>query len=220
LVFFDDLIDPFYVKLDNTYADPSKYAQGQIFFADVPYSEEQKQYWRPSGYDKQTSTSATSFNIVQNAADLFKRNLPLYTPKLEVNEEFAVVRAKRRPVLLMALPGSGVLGKLAKHHLVVPRFGAVKGNSDQPKLPPDVMRRVRTLEYPDLLFSPSHPDVLTKDGIFANYLMQPIPLSRLEATQYALAPSVLKVFRCQILHRCFGIYNEEYAEWREMFLNQ
>jgi hypothetical protein len=219
VIFFDELVDSFYKKLGPGHTDPSNFCLGQVLFAAVPYSDEQKQYWRPVGYDKLTTTSATQFNIVGGGTDLFRRALPLHTPKLEVSEEFLVVRAKRRPVVLVARPGVGVLGRLSKHHLVIPRYGAVKGSSDQPKLSEDVVNRVRSLEYPELFFSPAEAPTLSKDGFFATHLLQPIPLSRLEATPLCLGDQAVTVLTGQVLHHCFGTYEGGYADWREMLLN-
>jgi hypothetical protein len=219
VVFFDELIEDFYVTLSSSCRNPEQFQQGQIFFAAVPYSDEQRQYWRPANYDKLTQTNAKDFNILGGATDLFRRQLPLYVPKLEVNEEFLVVRAKKRPVVLIARPGTGILGRLAKHHLVIPRYGAVKGKSEQPKFPQEVVNRIRTLEFPDVLFTPASAPVLAQDGFFASHLLQPLPLSQLDPTNLALGPKALTVLCGQILHRCFGVYSGEYADWREMLLN-
>lgn len=142
--------------------------------------------WRPVNYDKLTQTQASEFNIVGGGTALFQRQLPLKVPKLETNEELVLTRAKIRPVVLLALPGSGILGKLARHHLVIPRYRAVKEGSGQSKLSPELINRIRTLEFPDVLFTPAHDPQLTKDGFLASHLLQPIPLSHLQAVDLAL----------------------------------
>jgi hypothetical protein len=46
---------------------------------------------------------ASQFRITTAGQDAFKRTLPLHVPRLETNEEFVVVRAKVRPVILIQI---------------------------------------------------------------------------------------------------------------------
>jgi hypothetical protein len=51
--------------------------------------------------DEPTKTLAREFQLQAAGKDAFRRAYPLHVPKLETNEEFIVIRAKRRPVILM-----------------------------------------------------------------------------------------------------------------------
>jgi hypothetical protein len=219
-LFFDDLVDSFYRRLGPHHRDPARFEPGQIFTAPVGYTVEQRQYWRPVGYDQLTQTQAAQFNVVGHAPDLFRRRFPLYAPPLATDEEFIVVRAKRRPVVLFATPTGNLAGApLIHHHLVIPRYGVVKGPSDLPKYPPEIITRIRSLEFPEMLFTPAEPP-LTKDGLLRIDLLQPIAKNHLEPTDLCLGSQALTVLRGQVLHRFLGRCEGDYAGWREMLLNQ
>jgi hypothetical protein len=57
-------------------------------------SAQTRHFWPES--NEPTKTMASSFRITAAGADAFQRPLPLQVPKLEMNEEFPVIRAKKR----------------------------------------------------------------------------------------------------------------------------
>src|SRR5438309_11669873 len=98
-LFLEDLVDPFYETVGQTFRN--LYVRGQILYTHISYSQQNRELWRPTGLDL-SATAATSFRSVAAPGDAFNRSAPLHTPRLETNEEFPVVRAKRRPVILMS----------------------------------------------------------------------------------------------------------------------
>lgn len=179
-------------------------------------------FWRPVNYDSLTQTQASHFNAVGGAGDLFRRRFPLYAPQLASDEEFPVIRAKRRPVVLLSRP-LGTLGSHAsyRHHCVVlPRFGLIKGASGQAKYPPELVARIRALEFPDLFFTPAETPHLDRDGALRLDLLQPVPASELgDPLPLALNPEVLELLFGQFKFRLFGEYGGRYQEVRELLLN-
>ena len=90
LPFLDEEIQA-HRKLSKVSADVSTFELGQIVWAVVPYCEEQKQFWRPTASDD-SKTSASTFQMVGGGTDLFKRPLPLHTPRPRSEEFFRLVR--------------------------------------------------------------------------------------------------------------------------------
>lgn len=216
LPFLDEEIQTHH-KLPKVSMDVSTLALGQIVWAVVPFIEEQKQYWRPTSSDE-SRTSASTFQIVGGGGDLFKKSLPLHTPKLKSEEEFLVVRGKIRPVILLARCLSESAPKVwAKHHhLVIPRFTVVNKETGQAKVDKTFMNRVRRLEYPQFLFSPADSP-LDRDGLFRVDLLQPIPKSHFrEPTPLALTEEMLAILRGQVRHLTAGDVSGDYGEWRAL----
>jgi len=220
-VFFDEIATRFYVQLPLGFHKPENFRPGQFFSATISFTGENRMFWRPVNYDALTQTQATHFNVVGGAPDLFRRKFPLYAPPLASDEEFPVTRGKRRPVVLLSRP-LGNLGGTAsyRHHCVVlPRFGLVKGASKLPKYSPEVVARMRALEFPDVFFTPAETPHLDRDGALRLDLLQPVPSSDLEPLPIALDPYVLEVLQGQFRFRLFGEYGGKYAEARETLLN-
>jgi hypothetical protein len=220
-VFFDELFAPFYVQLGPGHHTPENFRPGQVFHATISFTGENRMYWRPVGYDSLTQTQASQFQVVGGASDLFRRRFPLYAPQLASDEEFPVIRAKRRPVILLSRPlGNLGAGASYRHHCVVlPRFGLIKGASGRPKYPPKTVSRMRALEFPDVFFTPLEAPHLDRDGALRLDLLQPVPSSDLEPTPLALSPDVMEVLFGQFRFRMFGEYGGRYAEVRELLLN-
>jgi hypothetical protein len=113
------------------------------------------------------------------------------------------------------LPGASY-----RHHCVVlPRFGLIKGASGQPKYPPEIVARMRALEFPDVFFTPAETPHLDRDGALRLDLLQPVPSSDLTPTPLALSAPVLEVLLGQFRFRMLGEYGGKYAETRELLLN-
>jgi hypothetical protein len=214
LPYLDEEIET-YRKLGKVSSDVSTFEIGQIVWAIVPFCEEQSQYWRPTAVD-QSKTIASTFNIVGGGGDLFRRQLPLHTPKLTTSEEFLVVRGKLRPVVLLAKCATPDAPKVwaRHHHLVVPRFTIVNKDTGQPKLDKAILDRARRLEFPQFLFSPGDPP-LERDGLFRVDLVQPIPKTHFrQPTALALSNEALDVMRGQLSHLLCDQVAGPYQIWR------
>jgi hypothetical protein len=100
-MYVDEYIgDGFFKQLPLGYHQ--HFSFGQIFWTHAYYPHEHLELWRPIlDANEPTKTIATQFQITAAGQDAFRRNIPLAAPKLETNEEFVVLRAKKRPVLLV-----------------------------------------------------------------------------------------------------------------------
>ena len=217
--FLEDLCDPYYVEVQGQYRNPACLRLGQVCWAPVAFTEEQHRFWRPANYDD-TRTCASQFAIVNGAPDLYNRALPLQAPPLETTEEFLVVRSKRRPVVLLAFPRADVPLRYRHHILAAPCFSVLKKESDLPKIPPDQLLRIRSLEFPEVFFLPGCPPRLEKDNVLRLNLMQPIARGHLDPTPIELSPDVLQVLLGQLEHCLTGRYETPYSTAREMLLQE
>jgi hypothetical protein len=216
-----ELIKPFYVKLADTYR--SQLVVGQICVTSVLYTYENRQIWRPLGLDN-SGTSATFFNVEAEPGDAYRSNTLLHTPRLEAYEEFPVVRAKRRPVIVL-IPKqdeinlkehSGMIKVNKKLVTVAPCYSVVN-ELDECKTDKSFLERVSNLEFPHFMFLPR--DVcITKDSLLRLDSIHHTFYPHLEPKQYALAPDVVKILQGQ-LERIFATANgDAYVEARNILL--
>src|SRR5438552_2765304 len=125
-MFIDEWFEnDFYKKLPLGYH--KTFSFGQLFLTHAYYPHEHLELWRPVvDPNEPTKTIASQFRITTAPQDAFKRTIPLSAPKLETNEEFIVIRAKRRPVVLLQEPSSwsgidnrGYRGKIGRPRALV-----------------------------------------------------------------------------------------------------
>lgn len=161
--------DGFYKKLPLGYHNDANFCFGQVFWTHAYYPHENLELWRPvMDPAEPTKTVASQFRITTAGQDAFKRTLPLHVPRLETNEEFIVVRAKIRPVILIQteLPLAGVdnrgyRGKIQRRRTLVAQvFGLADSVTREPQFSPAFVDRVRKMEFPQLMFLPEKPGVI------------------------------------------------------------
>lgn len=224
-VFLDDLIDPFYQRLGADFR--RSVARGQIFRIHVGYTRENLEVWRPTNYDE-SQTSASQFRQLAAPGDAFARTAPLHTPRLETNEEFLVVRAKRRPVIMLSptppapevprMRGGGRIHRPLA--LVVPIYSLANRHTGEPKYPAVFIERLRTLAYPEFLYLPPLPGVLHTPSYARVSELQAIVQPHLDATDGRLSDTSLAVLQAQILYLTTGRYEAPLHTYREELLHQ
>jgi hypothetical protein len=150
----------FYQKLPLDYRNNHRF--GRIFWTHVYYPHENLQLWRPVDLDQTepTRTMASQFRIVPAGADAFKRPFPLHTPPIRSREEFVVIKAKRRPVVLVQATAplhsgenKGYKAKFSRPLCLVAQcFSIVDRETERTKFDPALIERVRLLEFPQIMF--------------------------------------------------------------------
>lgn len=224
-VLLEHLIDPFYERVGSTFRNA--YARGQIFFVPIGYTREHLELWRPSAYDA-SRTTASAFQLAQAPGDAFARDVPLHTPKLETNEEFIAVRAKRRPVILLSpappdpqVPrvraGGRVYRRLA---MVVPAYSLVNRHTGQPKYHPTFVENLQILAYPEFFYLPPYPGVLAFPSYARVSELQAVYEPQLDARDAKLSEETLRVLQDQVLYLTTGRYEGALADYREQLMNQ
>lgn len=224
-VFLDHLIDPFYRPIGPSFRH--SYQRDQVFFAPIGYARENVEVWRPQDYDV-SRTSVTRFSLVPAPGDRFAHATPLHTPRLETNEEFLGVRAKIRPVVLLAqapadpgvVPvrgGGRVHRRLA---LVVPVFSLVNRYDETLKYPVQFVERMRMLAYDEFLYLPTHPGVLRFPSYARIGEVQPVYQPHLDARDLRLADEALAVLQGQMTFLTTARYVSAYSAYREQLLHQ
>jgi hypothetical protein len=170
---------------------------------------------------------ATQFRITAAGQDAFRRTLPLQVPRLETNEEFLVLRAKVRPVVLIQteLPLAGVenrgfRGRIQRRRTLVAQvFGLADTKTGASEFNPSFVDRVRKMEFPQLLFLPQQAGIFDVDSMLRLDESQSVFVPRLDARQFCLADDVASILRNQINFMLTGAGPSDYTELRETLLN-
>jgi hypothetical protein len=176
-----------------------RFSFGQFFRTHAYYPHEHLELWRPvPDPNEPTKTIASQFQIVTAGKDAFRRGIPLASPKLETNEEFLVVRAKIRPVVLVmpesapfGVDNRGYRGRVQRHLCLVGQvFGLVDLKTGREEFNPSFVERVRKMEFPQLIFLPARPGFLEVDSLLRLDELQSIFTANLDPTQLALGDEV------------------------------
>jgi hypothetical protein len=218
-----EYISPFYVKLANDYA--SKLVFGQICVTAVLYSYENREIWRPVGLDA-SGTSATTFKIEAKPGDAYRSGSLLHTPKLEAYEEFPVLRAKRRPVIVLVpqqdqinLKEHAWMMKVNKKFVTVAPCYSVVNELNECKTDKSFLERVSNLEFPHFMLLPNDA-CMPKDSLLRLDSIHHTFHPHLEPKQFALAPDIVKILLGQ-LERIFSTGNgDAYVAAREILMSK
>jgi hypothetical protein len=226
-MFIDEYFaDGFYRELPLGYH--RHFLSGQLFRTHAYYPHEHLELWRPVlDPDEPTKTIASHFQIQAAGQDAFRRNIPLAAPKLETNEEFLVIRAKKRPVVLVmpetapfGVDNKGYRGKVQRHLCLVGQvFGLADSKTGQAEFSPSFVERVRKMEFPQLMFLPARPGFLEVDSLLRLDELQSVFTSNLEPTRLALGDEVTSVLRGQLQYIFAGTGPTLYTELRELLIN-
>jgi len=223
LKFFDEEITPFYSRVGNEYI--RSFRRGQIFRTHIHYNDEDIKFWRPKDYDD-TKTSASEFVIYSSPGDAFKRNTPLYSPKLEINEEFPVIRSKERPVILIAPVSERIAignirsgGKINLNLCIVAPLYSVVDKYGKAKYPDKFLDRVRKLEFPNIFFVPKKSSEGIRESICRLDRFQGCFYNQMRPLNLCLNDEVLKVFKGQIEFYLTERYGDDYKIYRELLLS-
>ncbi len=222
-MFMDEWFEKgFYRKLPLGYHATLRF--GQIFWTHALYSPENRQFLRPViDPSEPTKTIATTFQILGQPADAFKRSIPLHAPALRTDEEFIVVKAKRRPVVLVqgepALVGvenHGYRGKFSRSRVLVAQmFSIVDTRTGKAKYDNALIERVRRLEFPQLLFMPKATGFV--DSILRLDEIQSTFIPHLEATDCCLETDVQEILKAQIEFLLTG-GGQAYTDLRKLLI--
>jgi hypothetical protein len=217
--------DDFYKQLPLGFHQ--QFSFGQFFRTHAYYPHENLELWRPVlDPNEQTKTIASQFQIVAAGKDAFRRGIPLASPKLETNEEFLVVRAKVRPVVLVmpetpsfGVDNRGYRGKVQRHLCLVGQvFGLLDSKTKRAEFNPSFVDRVRRMEFPQLMFIPARPGFVEVDSLLRLDELQSVFTPNLEPTQLALGNEVAEVVRGQLQFLLTGAGPTSYTDLRELLI--
>lgn len=223
-MYLDELLSgDFYEEIGPEHRHAS--TPGQICHAPIIYTHEHHEIWRPTRYDD-SQTLATSFKIEAAGKNAYRRMTPLQNPPLKTREEFPVIRAKyRRVVLMRPAPATIPLKPLKREYplnrpltVVLPCYG-IAGPFRRAKFPPEFVERVRKLEYPESFFLPEHHSAISKDSLLYINRMTNVYQSNLEPLNWKLSEQVLRLLQGQVRYYLTGEHTEDYANAREMLMH-
>jgi hypothetical protein len=205
MTFFDEYCGSgFYKQLGLDYHKTFHF--GQFYLTHAYYPHENLQFWRPIRYSGPSRTIAEEFHLETAGTDAFRHGLPLGAPKLASNEDFLVIRAKIRPVLLLQPENplledlnKGYRSKLQRHLCNVAQiFSVVDPNTGEQKYNPDFIDRVRLLEFPEFMFLPRETGFLEVDSLLRLDELQSVFTPKLDPLRYALEDEPTDMLRDQL----------------------
>lgn len=224
MTFLDELISTQFEKLGSDFRKNLRV--GQICRAPVLYCYESSEIWRPCGLDM-SGTMATYFNPISQPGDAYKTTNILAKPRLEAYEEFPVVRAKFRPVILLVpspapsdipkLPGGSPIDR---HLCLVAPCYSVQDPAGKPRFPQKFLENVRRLLYPHFLFLVNQQPCLPNDSILRLDTIQHVFHNHLQPTEWRLPPDLLKILLGQLAFLFSNIYEGEFKVARNLLLSQ
>src|ERR1700733_8563163 len=206
MYFVDEVFEKDFYKEQGA-KDPPQFSFGQIFTTPAYYPHEQMQIWRPAPDPTEpTKTYAEEFVIMPKVGNAFKRDLPLGAPPLKANEEFLVIRAKIRPVVVIRpeLPpldiskGSYKGAMQRRRCLVAQVYGTRYTATNELKYPPLFVERVRRMLYPHLMFLTEKRGPFEVASILRLDELQTVFTPHLTPTGYALSDYMAGVLQDQI----------------------
>ena len=221
MLFFHESFPDYYEKTSLA-AQPNG-VFGGIYWTHTYYPHERLEVWRPTDRNP-ASTRATTFQIETAGGDAFK-SLPLASPHLKSNEEFLVIRAKPRPVILLVpqidvnekrLQSGGVINR--RHCLVAPVFSINEPNSRESKFRQEFIDNVRRLMYPNFMYLPMDGGPLTDNSLLRLDCCQSVFTDNLTSLEYKLSPMVADLMRSQFFYLCDQVDDGNYTTWRETCL--
>jgi hypothetical protein len=219
--------EQFYKKLPLGYR--SQFSFGQFFRTHAYYPHENLELWRPiPDPNEPTKTIASAFHQVAAGQDAFRRTIPLAVPKLETNEEFLVIRAKWRPVVLVQpeiplseIDNRGYRGRVDRSRCLVAQvFGLADTKTGHAEFSLEFIDRVRKMEFPQFMFLPKQPGLLEVDSLLRLDELQSVFTPHLKPTQYSLGDELARILREQIAFLIAGVRPSDYTELRELLLKE
>lgn len=221
--FLDEVISPFCQSEPTV---KGSLAFGRFLWVHAYYPHQQLEVWRPRTFDPTTS-SAIDFNPELTPSDAFRKPLPYGTPHLKTDEEFLVLRSKRRPAVLIAahdpqldaIPKGHYRGKIARHLCTVALVYSAADNAGTSKFPPPFIGRVRQLGYPQFMFIPKRPP-LYLDSLLRLDAVQSVAVNHLDPMGLRLSKDAEDILRSQLCFYQTGLAPETLSQWREELIRQ
>lgn len=221
-VFFDEIFSPFW----QTGAPRALegYVFGQFFWTHSYYPHERLEVWRPENLDQKLHT-ARDFNPKSGLGDLFNKQVPYSFPHLKHDEEFLVLRAKKRPVMLIQPPDGGLTGlpkttgdlKLERHLCIVAPVFSIVDEVGSSKMNAEVRDRIRLLQYPQFVMLPGGGGgPLQRDSIMRFDELQSVAINQLEHTGFSPVTEVLDVVRAQAAFFLTGTGGDNFLGYRSL----
>lgn len=223
-MFIDEYFDTGYYK-ELPLEERSSLKFGRVCWTHAYYPHEHLEFFRPvSDSAETTKTLASKFQIEAAGKDAFNRSLPLAVPKLETKEEFLVVRAKIRPVVIiqpeMPISGTdnrGYSGRIHRSRCTVAQvFGLANSVTGKAEFNPAFVDRVRKMEYPQLMFLPQRPGLFPIDSLLRLDELQSVFTSHLDHTNFSLTDEVVAILRDQLQFLFTQKGPNEYIELRQL----
>lgn len=179
--------------------------RGALIFAFVPHVDQIPFTFEPVGRNEADRHGDAKVKVAPLKVDqpLKKIDLPVAAMTLHHAEVWAAYRAKKRPCIVVGMPGKEVdralvrgtpKGATAPTMLVAPSYGVQK-NTNRAGFPPGFVERVRHLEYPQFFWDQLPESDKTPESIIRLDHLQPVGIHHhsLKITAWKLSSNGLTV---------------------------
>jgi hypothetical protein len=138
-----------------------------------------------------------------------------------------VVRAKNRPAILVTLaptnrgiPDLRQGGRINRPLcLVIPVFSLTVRHTSQLKYKSEFVDRMRKMEFPEFFYLPQKTGAISVPSYARVSELQPVYQPHLEPMGLRLTEQIWSILLGQIVFTLSGIYDGDYAIFREQLLN-
>jgi len=226
-MYIDELYqkEGFYESVSNDTKNDFKF--GSIYRTHAYYPYENLQVWQeiPDSADR-TESFASQFKVKSISRKSFgkTRSYPLATPPIQSNEEFLVIRAKIRPVILLLpdYPSETEISKTLrkkisrKRCLVGQVFSLADTNTNKEKFPREFVNRVRELEYPQFVFLPLERGLFKVPSLLRLDECQSVFTPHLEPTKFRLSEKIRALLRSQLAYLLDSQDGQSYVDHKNL----
>jgi hypothetical protein len=199
--------------LSATIREQNEYTRGQLYWCPCLYldpklrvldsSDIAPHNHRPPKWKTRT-IDPRQFNVPTHP--------PLTNPRLEADEEFVVLAAKRRPVILLSSqtePWKYRGGEIRQEcFLVAPMYSFDETD------PPKVRVRIRALAYRELFYLPGHDPLRIRESYVRFDRVQVVPKGWLERRKVCLHPDALYLLTAWFQYYLTGVAETFMIEYR------
>jgi hypothetical protein len=210
-----ELVDEYY--LSATHKEQSKYPRGHIYWCPCCYFSRRLSILYPRGsdpYDKMPTLFETKEIDPRKFND--PPHKPLRRPRLEAEEEFVVLRAKKRPVIVLSSktePWKRRDGRIRTQCvLVAPMYSFRETDGLDWKL------RIRALAYHELFYLPGNETLGINESFVRFDRAHIVPSGWLKGKRVCLHPDALELLTEWFLFYLTGELDEFLREHRDELL--
>jgi hypothetical protein len=219
----------FYESIPAT--EQTGYEFGSIFRTHGYYPFENLQVWEEvPDLSEKTKTFASQFRVKAISKENFgkTRSYPLTVPHIESNEEFLVIRAKVRPVVLL-LPEYPIEikqpkaygGKIYRRRCLIGQvFSLADTRTNEAKFSTEFVNRVRELEYPQLMFLPAETGLFSVPSLLRLDECQSVFTPHLTPSKFRLKKDIQSILRSQISYLLGTNDGNYYTEHRNLLKSE
>jgi len=212
-----DLVSQYYLKA--TSREQNQYTRGQMYWCPCLYFDQELRILHPRGFDPYDRLPPIwETKRIDPRAFNDQPHKPLLKPKLGADEEFVVLTAKKRPVVLLSSqsePWRYRSGKAREEcFLVAPLYSFEDSDPIAWKL------KIRALAYRELFYLPADDNLAVEEGFIRFDRAHVVPKRWLGRMHVCLHPDALLILTTWFQFYLTGTVEDFYLEYRANLLQR